>query len=192
MPISTAPLAFLTLWYWLKTTAPWARRLGPTATSPAMVTSTSRIWCCLLRTTAHHPGRPLWKPPRQLSRKLRRQRSVRETARCSIRPSASGRSRRLSERRGKDANDSRSELASQRLQPQPPSVIKGPPIPCGLYGSPGQVEMTALDLSKDPPTRYTAKVLETEKGDLDYRCACTLAQSVREVVEDMPDAGELA
>jgi hypothetical protein len=44
-------------------------------------------------------------------------------------------------------------------------------IPCGLYGSPGHVEMTALDLSKDPPTRHTAKVLETEEGDLDYRCA---------------------
>ena len=57
-------------------------------------------------------------------------------------------------------------------------------IPCGLYGSPGHVEMTALDLSTEPPTRHTAEVLETEEGDLDYRCACMLAQSVGVVLED--------
>ena len=51
-------------------------------------------------------------------------------------------------------------------------------IPCGFYGSPGHVEMTALDLSKDPPARHTAELVETEQGDLDYCYACMLARSV--------------
>jgi hypothetical protein len=57
-------------------------------------------------------------------------------------------------------------------------------IPFGLFGSPGHIEMTAVDLSTDPPTRHTAKVLETEPGDLDYRCACMLAESVGVTLED--------
>ena len=39
-----------------------------------------------------------------------------------------------------------------------------------------------MDLLTDAPTRHT--VLETEEGDLDYRCACMLAQSVGVVLED--------
>jgi hypothetical protein len=44
--------------------------------------------------------------------------------------------------------------------------------------------MTALELATDPPTRHTAKVLETEPGDLDYRSACMLAESVGVVWEE--------
>ena len=53
-----------------------------------------------------------------------------------------------------------------------------------MYGSPGHVKTTALDLSKDPPARHTAKALEAEDGDLDYRCACMLVQSVGVVLGD--------
>jgi hypothetical protein len=51
-------------------------------------------------------------------------------------------------------------------------------IPSMLFGSPGHEGLTALDLSTDPPTRHTAKVMETEPGDLDYRSVCMLADSV--------------
>jgi hypothetical protein len=38
--------------------------------------------------------------------------------------------------------------------------------------------MQALDLSLDPPTKHVARVVEGEAGDLDYRCACLLAELV--------------
>jgi hypothetical protein len=50
-------------------------------------------------------------------------------------------------------------------------------IPSSLLGTrPGSVEMHALDLSKDPPIKHVARVVEGEAGDLDYRCACLLAE----------------
>jgi hypothetical protein len=39
--------------------------------------------------------------------------------------------------------------------------------------------MTALDFSTNQPTRHTAKVLETEGDDLDYRCAGVLTMPPR-------------
>jgi hypothetical protein len=52
-------------------------------------------------------------------------------------------------------------------------------FPPSLLGSqPGCVEMHALDLSKDPPTTHVARVVEGEAGDLDYRCACLVAELV--------------
>jgi hypothetical protein len=42
--------------------------------------------------------------------------------------------------------------------------------------------MTALDISTDPPTRHSAKMLEMEAGDLDYPCAC--AESVGVTLAD--------
>jgi hypothetical protein len=54
-----------------------------------------------------------------------------------------------------------------------------------LRGSrPGCVEMHALDLSKDPPTKHVARVVEGEAGDLDYRCACLLAELVVVELDD--------
>lgn len=63
-------------------------------------------------------------------------------------------------------------------------VVSVSRIPPTLLGAPGFVEMTAVDPAADPPARHTAKVLETEAGDRDYRCACLLAQSVGVVLED--------
>jgi hypothetical protein len=52
-------------------------------------------------------------------------------------------------------------------------------IPSSLLGTRlGSVEMHALDLSVDPPTKHVARVVEGEGGDLDYRCACLLAELV--------------
>ena len=38
--------------------------------------------------------------------------------------------------------------------------------------------MHALDPSVDPPTKHVARMAEGEAGDLDYRCACLLAQMI--------------
>jgi hypothetical protein len=38
--------------------------------------------------------------------------------------------------------------------------------------------MHALELSVDPPIKHVARVVENEHGDLDYRCACLLAELV--------------
>ena len=43
---------------------------------------------------------------------------------------------------------------------------------------PGCVEMHALDLSHDPPTKHVARVVGGEAGEVDYWCACLLAQPV--------------
>ena len=52
-------------------------------------------------------------------------------------------------------------------------------IPSSLLGTrPGSVEMHALDLSVEPPIKRVARVVEGEAGDLDYRCACLLAELV--------------
>jgi hypothetical protein len=56
------------------------------------------------------------------------------------------------------------------------SVFRFPPSLLGT--GPGCVEMHALDLSHDPPTKHVARVIEGEAGDLDYRCACVLAELV--------------
>jgi len=42
----------------------------------------------------------------------------------------------------------------------------------------GAVEMHALDLSKEPPEKHVARVVEGESDDLDYQCACLLAEMV--------------
>jgi hypothetical protein len=52
-------------------------------------------------------------------------------------------------------------------------------FPASLLGSrPASVEMHAIDPSDDPPTKHVARVVEGEAGDLDYRCACLLAELV--------------
>jgi hypothetical protein len=52
-------------------------------------------------------------------------------------------------------------------------------IPSSLLGTrPGPVETHALDLSVEPPTKHVARVVEGEGGDLDYRCACLLAELI--------------
>ena len=52
-------------------------------------------------------------------------------------------------------------------------------FPASLLGSrPGCMEMDALDLSQDTPTKHVARVVEGEAGDLDYRGACLLAELV--------------
>jgi hypothetical protein len=57
-------------------------------------------------------------------------------------------------------------------------------IPTSLLGSvPAFVEMHAIDLSIDPPAQYVARVFETEAGDIDYRCACLLAQQAGIVLD---------
>jgi hypothetical protein len=43
---------------------------------------------------------------------------------------------------------------------------------------PAAVEMHALDLSVDPPIKDVARLVKPAPGDLDYRCACLLAQAV--------------
>jgi len=52
-------------------------------------------------------------------------------------------------------------------------------LPRLLYGTTlAAVEMHAVDLSKEPPMQHVARVGEVEGGDLDYRCACLLAEMV--------------
>jgi hypothetical protein len=52
-------------------------------------------------------------------------------------------------------------------------------FPSSVLGTrPACVEMHALDLSQDPPVKHVARVVEGEGGDLDYRCACLLAELV--------------
>jgi hypothetical protein len=38
--------------------------------------------------------------------------------------------------------------------------------------------MHAVDVTTDPPAQHVARVVEGEAGDLDYRCACLLAEAV--------------
>jgi hypothetical protein len=58
-------------------------------------------------------------------------------------------------------------------------------LPASLLGTqPGAVEMHAIDLSTDPPTQHVARVIEGEAGDMDYRCACVLAELVGIQLED--------
>ena len=56
------------------------------------------------------------------------------------------------------------------------SVFRFPPSLLGTRS--GCVEMHALDLPHDPPTKHVARVVEGEGGDLDYRCACLLAELI--------------
>ena len=57
--------------------------------------------------------------------------------------------------------------------------------PSSLLGTrPGAVEMHALDLTTEPPTKHVARVVEGEAGDLDYRCACLLAEAVGVELDD--------
>jgi hypothetical protein len=56
------------------------------------------------------------------------------------------------------------------------SVFRFPPSLLGTW--PGCVEVHALDLRTDPPTKHVARVVEGEAGDLDYRCACLLAEAL--------------
>jgi hypothetical protein len=56
------------------------------------------------------------------------------------------------------------------------SVFRFPSSALGSW--PACVEMHALDLSQDPPITHVARVVEGEDGDLDYRCACLLAELV--------------
>jgi hypothetical protein len=52
-------------------------------------------------------------------------------------------------------------------------------FPSSLLGTwPAYVEIHALDLSRDPPTKHVARVVEGENGDLGHRCACLLASMV--------------
>ena len=52
-------------------------------------------------------------------------------------------------------------------------------FPSSVLGTrPASVEMHALDLSEDPPVKHVARVVEGEGGNLDYRCACLLAEMV--------------
>jgi hypothetical protein len=52
-------------------------------------------------------------------------------------------------------------------------------IPASLLGSvPAFVEMHALNVSVDPPMQYIARVGEDEAEDVDYQCACLLAEQV--------------
>jgi hypothetical protein len=36
--------------------------------------------------------------------------------------------------------------------------------------------MDAVDVTTDPPTQHVARVVEGEAADLDYPCACLLAE----------------
>lgn len=52
-------------------------------------------------------------------------------------------------------------------------------FPSSLLGTrAGAVEMHALNLSKDPPDKHVARVVEGESDDLDYQCAWVLAEMV--------------
>ena len=44
--------------------------------------------------------------------------------------------------------------------------------------------MHAPDLRTDPPTKHVRRVVEGEGGDLDYRCACLLAELVGVGLDD--------
>jgi len=58
-------------------------------------------------------------------------------------------------------------------------------LPRSLYGtSLAAVEMHAVDPSKEPPAQHVARVGEVEGGNLDYRCACLLAEMVGIDLED--------
>lgn len=57
-------------------------------------------------------------------------------------------------------------------------------IPSSLLGSPGFVEMHAIEPSKDPPTQLIARVLHGEADDIDYCCACLLAELAGVELED--------
>jgi hypothetical protein len=58
-------------------------------------------------------------------------------------------------------------------------------FPSSVLGTrPGCVEIHALDLSHALPTKHVARVVEGEAADLDYRCACLLAELVGVDVED--------
>ena len=62
------------------------------------------------------------------------------------------------------------------------SVFRFPSSPLGTFSA--CVEMHALDLSHDQPTKHVARVAEGEAGDVDYRCACLLAELVGLALED--------
>ena len=47
-----------------------------------------------------------------------------------------------------------------------------------LQIQPAATEMHPVDLSTDPVTQHVARVVEGEAADLDYRCACLLAEMV--------------
>jgi hypothetical protein len=53
-----------------------------------------------------------------------------------------------------------------------------------LHTRPGRVEMHATDFSTDPPTQHICRILDTESGDLDYLCACALAEVVGIEIDD--------
>lgn len=58
-------------------------------------------------------------------------------------------------------------------------------LPASLLGTqPGAVEMHAVGLSTDPSGQHIARVIEGEADDLDYRCACLLAEAVGIELED--------
>jgi hypothetical protein len=58
-------------------------------------------------------------------------------------------------------------------------------FPSSLLGRrPGAVEMHAIDLSSDPPPKQVARVVDGEADDLNYRCACLLAEIVAIDLED--------
>jgi hypothetical protein len=62
------------------------------------------------------------------------------------------------------------------------SVFRFPPSLLGTR--PGAVEMHAVDPSTDPPAQHVARVVEGEAGDVDYRCACLLAETAGIELED--------
>src|SRR5258706_10761928 len=52
-------------------------------------------------------------------------------------------------------------------------------FPASLLGTrPGAIEMHAVDPSTDPPTQHVARVADVDVDDVDYRCACVLAEAV--------------
>ncbi len=58
-------------------------------------------------------------------------------------------------------------------------------FPRSLYGTtPAGVEMHAIDAYKESPVKHVARVGEVEGGDLDYKCACLLAEMVGIDLED--------
>ena len=62
------------------------------------------------------------------------------------------------------------------------SVFRFPSSALGSW--PACIEMHAIDIRTDPPTKHVARVVEGEAGDLDYRCACLLAEVVGLDLED--------
>ena len=57
-------------------------------------------------------------------------------------------------------------------------------IPSSLLRRPGFVEMHAVDSSTAPPQQYLARVVEVEAKDVDYHCACVLAEAVGIELQD--------